>query len=189
MINLIYFQALLWLCVPYFPYVAALGPALLYATFYFDAWLLQAEMAKPTDPWSADEVGSFFFRIFFITLGIAGAWYYLFLNVPGVHSCGPHAAAETPYAVLQDYAVSVPYLSTAYALLGNALVLWGLLALMGVRGLTGGSYRETLRAYADGRISQLSQRASLLETRVRMQERQLATLRRQRGAGKGRASR
>lgn len=183
-INLIYFQALLWLCAPYFPFVTVLGPLLLYATFKFDQWLLQSMMAKPADPWAADDVGAFFFRIFFTTFGVALAWYYLFLRVPGVHACGPHAAVETPWAAMEAYIQTVGGLSSAYAVLLNALVLWVVLALLWVRGSTSESHKELLQEFADVRITQLSQQAELLEAKVRMQERQLAALKRQRAKDK-----
>lgn len=55
-INVIYFQALIWLCAPYFPYVALFAPFALLATFKFDELLLSKAMAKPSDPWAAEEV-------------------------------------------------------------------------------------------------------------------------------------
>lgn len=55
-INVIYFQALLWLCAPYFPYVTVFAPVALLATFKFDELLLAKAMAKPSNPWAAEEV-------------------------------------------------------------------------------------------------------------------------------------
>ncbi|KAG8457623.1 hypothetical protein KFE25_002287 [Diacronema lutheri] len=137
-------------------------------------------MAKPTDPWAADDVGAFFFRIFFATFAVALAWYFLFLRTPGVHACGPHAAVETPWAAMEAHVQSIGGLAVAYSILLNSLVLWVLIALMWVRGETSHSHKEMLQDYADERILSLSQQAQLLDARVRMQERQLAALKRAR---------
>jgi len=181
-INLIYFQALLWLTAPYFPYVMVLGPLCLYTTFKFDEWLLKTMMAKPADPWAADDVGAFFFRIFFATFSVALAWYYLFLRVADIHACGPHQYVSTPWDALETYVNNTVGLTGLYRILLNALVLWVIIGLMILRSSTSDSHKEILQDYADVRIGQLSQQSMLLDAKVRVQERQLAALRRQRGA-------
>jgi hypothetical protein len=143
-------------------------------------------MAKPAEPWAANEVGGFFFRIYFSTFSVALAWYYLFLRGEDVHACGPHAHLRTAWLATEGFIETVGGLSTAYSVLLNALVLWVVIALAWVRGSTNDSHKELLQEYADVRIGQLSQQAALLDAKVRLQERQLAALKRQRGANKGR---
>jgi len=185
-INLIYFQALLWLCMPYFPFITVVAPVMLYATFKFDAELLRVAMAKPANPWSADDIGAFFFRIYFITFGVALAWNYLFLRGEDVHACGPHGADASAWVALERWISSATPAAALYNVLLNALVLWVLLAIAYVRGTTNDSHKETLQDYAESRISQLAQQAALLDARVRVQERQLNALRKQLKGGKSR---
>lgn len=178
-INLIYFQALLWLCLPYFPFVALVGPLALHATFKFDAELLRRAMAKPSEAWSADAVGAFFFRLYFLTLGVALAWVGFFLRASLAHTCGPHVGLADAWSAIEAYLNAIPLLSDIYALLINALLLWVVIAIFWVRGSTRESLTETLQEYADVRVSQLTQQYRMLDARARQQERQLALYKRQ----------
>jgi len=178
-INLIYFQALLWLSMPYFPFIAVVAPLALHATFKFDAELLRVAMAKPSNPWSADDIGAFFFRIYFITFGVALAWNYLFIRGEDIHACGPHQNNTSAWQYLEDFLRASTALAPLFNVLLNALVLWVLLAIAWVRGSTNDSHKETLQDYADIRINQLAQQAQVLDAKVRVQERQLNAYRRQ----------
>lgn len=172
-ISLVYFHSLLLLAAPYSPWITIVAPGLLLIDFKFDVFLLRRFMARPADPWPAAEVGSYFFRLYFITFGIALCWDFLFLRGEGVHACGPHREDLTAWASMEKHIAANPVLSTVYAVVLNALLLWVLLAVLYVRASTQASHRTVLERYAEDRISQLLQQHDILEAKARVQERRL----------------
>jgi hypothetical protein len=46
-ISCVYFQAIIWITFPFFPFVAVLSPFFLYTDFKFQVWRLRKLLTKP----------------------------------------------------------------------------------------------------------------------------------------------
>ena len=93
-INLIYFQGLLWITVPFFPYVVLIAPILLFIDFKFQAWKLSKLQIKPLDQTQSSEIMILIMRLFNITLVLVLFYFGYFLTVEISHgtdqiTCGP----------------------------------------------------------------------------------------------------
>jgi len=78
-INLMYFQALIWMCLPFFPYIAAVAPLLLYTDYLFQLWRLKKLQVKPAEQTQASDITIMIMRVYNITLfsGIVYLGYFM----------------------------------------------------------------------------------------------------------------
>jgi hypothetical protein len=68
MVNLLYFQALVFMAFPFAPYTSIVCGLLIFTNFKCDAWITFRFRKKPHRSWSARDAGSFFIKFYFITL-------------------------------------------------------------------------------------------------------------------------
>lgn len=110
-INLIYFQGLLWITFPYFPYIMILAPFFLYIDFKFQFWKLRALQTKPLEQTQSFEIMIFIMRLLNATLVLILVYYGYFLTVSMKHStyklgseddilCGPFENLESVNTVV-----------------------------------------------------------------------------------------
>ncbi|CAG9331345.1 unnamed protein product [Blepharisma stoltei] len=138
LINCIYFQALVWVTLPYFPYVAVLTPVLMFIDFKFQHWKLNKLQIKPLQQTQASDLVIFIIRVYNITLlgAIAYITFFLTADLPhksynnGSDLCGPfesHVSATTSIINAMTDRVVLKQL-WLYAL-GYAPVFWGLVVI------------------------------------------------------------
>mmetsp|Transcript_7636 Transcript_7636/g.12980 ORF Transcript_7636/g.12980 Transcript_7636/m.12980 type:complete len:348 (-) Transcript_7636:4-1047(-) len=85
-VHLIYFQALFWMMLPYFPFAAPLGVLLLLLDFAFDKWFLTTFCAKSSS--SIRRANALFIAFYLVTLLIFGGLYIgVWLNHPPMTEC------------------------------------------------------------------------------------------------------
>lgn len=96
-INAIYFQGLLWITFPYFPYIMILAPIFLFIDFKFQSWRLRTIQVKPLEQTQSYDVLILIMRLFNITVLMILGYFGFFLTVKSVHgtygsnlmNCGP----------------------------------------------------------------------------------------------------
>lgn len=84
-IDLIYFQGLIWITFPFFPYIAILGPVFLYLDFKFKLMRLNYLQAKPIAQTQSSEIMIIIMRMFNLTLVFMLGYFGYFLTVNITH--------------------------------------------------------------------------------------------------------
>lgn len=135
-INLIYFQALIWITVPYMPSVIPIGAVMMYIIFKFDKFYLQKFLQKPRQSWSAKDTGAFFMLFYMSTFSIALIAYYYQFTVnqhtcdDNCDRCGPHVSTTLMDAI-KARTQETPTTDFIYgSLVTNPLFVWGVLCLL-----------------------------------------------------------
>lgn len=137
LINLIYFQALVWVAIPYFPYVSVLAPIFMFLDFKFQHWRLNRLQIKPLQQTQASDLVIFIMRVYNITLLLAIAYLAYFLTAELSHLtydttelCGAFLDKEPPSNNVIDSMTSREGLSQFWNyVLGYAPVFWVLLTI------------------------------------------------------------
>ena len=106
-INIIYFQGLLWICIPFFPYVILLAPIFLFLDFKFQSWRLGSLQAKPLEQTQSYDILILIMRLFNITVLMILAYFGYFLTVDMEHGtyssgklCGPFPSKASANSVI-----------------------------------------------------------------------------------------
>jgi hypothetical protein len=106
-INIIYFQGLLWICVPFFPYVILLAPILLFLDFKFQSWRLGSLQTKPLEQTQSYDILILIMRLFNVTVLMILGYFGYFLTVEMRHGtygsgnlCGPFPSKTSANSVI-----------------------------------------------------------------------------------------
>lgn len=120
-INIIYFQALVWATFPLFPYVAFLSPVLLFLDFKFQIWKLTKFQSKPAQMTQASDIVIFIMRIYNLTLALSVIYIAYFLVEPLTHStysdssiCGPFPDDTEAQIPVVDFLEDTPVLAQVW---------------------------------------------------------------------------
>jgi hypothetical protein len=117
-INIIYFQALVWATFPFFPYVAFLAPILLFLDFKFQKMRLIKFQSKPAQMTQASDIVIFIMRIYNLSLALAVVYIAYFLVEPLHHLtyddtklCGPFPNETEGKNAVTDFLDDTPVLA------------------------------------------------------------------------------
>lgn len=117
-INIIYFQALVWVTFPFFPYVAFLAPVLLFLDFKFQKMRLIKFQSKPAQMTQASDIVIFIMRIYNLSLALAVVYIAYFLVEPLNHLtyddtklCGPFPNETEAKNPVTDFLEDTPVLA------------------------------------------------------------------------------
>lgn len=80
MINLLYFQSLVWISLPMYPFGSIVSAFLMYTNFKFEIKILTKYRGKPATSWNARDTSTFFSKFYNMTLLMAFASYYFFFT-------------------------------------------------------------------------------------------------------------
>lgn len=80
MVNLLYFQQLVFMSFPLFPFGSIVALAMAIANFKFKKFILMTFMQKPTTPWAAKDAASFFVKFYFFTFSISAVVTVFMIN-------------------------------------------------------------------------------------------------------------
>lgn len=156
-INLIYFQSLLWITFPYFPYVMILAPIFLYIDFKYQNWKLNKLQSKPLDQTQSFEVMILIMRLFNVTLIIVLAYFGYFLTVGITHgtyntdqNCGAFLNLVPANTAVIDYMKSTVVLEQIWTyFLNYSPVFWIILLLTATRNFFIGNHLSLLKEYIE----------------------------------------
>ena len=88
-IDLLYFQSIQWMCLPFSPFSIVVGSVFLYMLFKFNVYLISNYLAKPVRLWPAKTVTSWFLALYLLTFTVAqGSNYYVWYHFENA-TCGP----------------------------------------------------------------------------------------------------
>ena len=155
-INLIYFQSLLWITLPYFPYVLLLAPFFLFIDFKFQSWKLYKLQIKPLEQTQSFEVIILIMRLFNLTLVLVLAYFGYFLTVEITHLtygsknelCGPYQDLVAANYVFIEYMKTTSGLNEIWTyFLDYSPVFWIILILSISRNLFMRNHLIILREY------------------------------------------
>ena len=187
-IHLIYFQALLWMITPYWPFAALLAPILLVLDYKWETFSLVRFCKRSATPLAdAHKSASLLLGLYLLCLLLfCTAWGVAWLVDPRMTaSCGPFAAggaspAATMYAAvasagtlllwLYTFSISPYFLWAALCAAAFSVALWRYRA----RALTG---------FVDEQRAGFEATVYGLQSRLRAQEKQVAFLKRQEKLG------
>jgi hypothetical protein len=130
-VSLLSHQILVWLAVPYYPYLAWFVAPLDLFGFKWDRNLMERFMSK-SDPWGAKDLGRFFLTLSLLTYGMALLGTYFFMVVVS-HNCGAHSGTNAS-AVLVTSVETTTWISVLHSIATHSWVLWSVvfLVLLGV---------------------------------------------------------
>jgi hypothetical protein len=170
-INLIYFQGLIWITYPYFPYVTVLAPFLLFADFKFQFWKLRALQIKPLEQTQSFEVLILIMRLFNVTMIIVLVYFGYFLTVGNYHGtygsgvlCGAFDSQVSVSQVVINNIKSTSGLSEIWTyFLNYSPVFWVILLLSITQIFFSRNHLEILQEYLKDREFETEQQLEELQ--------------------------
>eukprot|EP01062_Namystynia_karyoxenos_P054382 TRINITY_DN44732_c0_g1_i1.p1 TRINITY_DN44732_c0_g1~~TRINITY_DN44732_c0_g1_i1.p1 ORF type:complete len:921 (+),score=296.25 TRINITY_DN44732_c0_g1_i1:23-2764(+) len=88
-IDLLYFQAVVWICMPFSAFAVPLSCLCLGFLFKFEVYMLAAHGKRPTRMWGARDVTSWFLTLYLATLGISAVGMAAVWRYHDAARCGP----------------------------------------------------------------------------------------------------
>jgi hypothetical protein len=137
LVSLIYFQAIMWLCLPFIPFAVVVCAVVNLLLFKYQKFFLFRLMKKPKQAFSAIETGVFFILLYIITFSFALITYYYMINVNDYQdsNCSlvsTNNSDNTMLGVVRDMINSGPYsLRMVYEhIFANSILVWLIVAVM-----------------------------------------------------------
>jgi hypothetical protein len=100
LINLLYFQSLVWIAMPLYPFGSIFSVLFFWANFKFERLVLTHLTSKPSRPWSAADASAVFAGFYNLTLALVFASYYFFLNSAWPCALGGGGSSSGPFALV-----------------------------------------------------------------------------------------
>jgi len=136
-VNVIYFQSLLWLGFVLFPYMALVNTILMYAEFKLELFRINHIQSKPKKTSSAKDTVIYILGFFNITLAGILCLYATFLQYGGPHDyeshggkfdnegfCGPYDSGTAPQDQLTIYLDNNPTMNYLFGVSRSPSLLW-----------------------------------------------------------------
>lgn len=79
-IEILYTQGLIWLTIPFYPFLAVLAPMMMVANFKFEKYVVSKFRGRMDASWKAEETGTFFIIFYNLTVLIGLMANYVFLQ-------------------------------------------------------------------------------------------------------------
>ncbi len=96
-VNLLYFQSLVWAAIPIYPLGGFVGAIFLFCNFKYDLLVLSVYNSKPTRTYSAKDTGTFFTLFYSTTVFLLCVLGVYFLNSPFPCAKGPWSSSGIPW--------------------------------------------------------------------------------------------
>eukprot|EP00735_Rhodelphis_limneticus_P011000 TRINITY_DN4043_c0_g1::TRINITY_DN4043_c0_g1_i1::g.11884::m.11884 TRINITY_DN4043_c0_g1::TRINITY_DN4043_c0_g1_i1::g.11884 ORF type:complete len:791 (+),score=192.32,sp/Q7Z402/TMC7_HUMAN/20.04/3e-11,TMC/PF07810.8/1.5e-08,IncA/PF04156.9/0.00071,IncA/PF04156.9/1.4e+03,IncA/PF04156.9/7.6e+02,Tropomyosin_1/PF12718.2/0.0018,Tropomyosin_1/PF12718.2/7e+03,Tropomyosin_1/PF12718.2/4.4e+03,Phage_GP20/PF06810.6/0.21,Phage_GP20/PF06810.6/12,BRE1/PF08647.6/0.48,BRE1/PF08647.6/6,GAS/PF13851.1/0.038,APG6/PF04111. len=204
-IGLLYWQTILWISLPYLPYVAPISVLLMYLSFKFNKLVLVRFLARPAVAASADEARAYFLFFFNLTFTLSVLCMVLFFQHTKCYlkDCGSETCSSTEQATFSEIAATLaacasncfgPYGKTSpsssiissleddsvgsslYSLLSNAWVPWIIVAVLLFRLWVTRRVLSAVRIVSYDRMVSMTREMSALQRQVIKRDRTIKSL-------------
>lgn len=172
-INVIYFQGLLWITFPYFPYIIVLAPVFLFTDFKFQSWRLNKLQVKPLEQTQSYDVLILIMRLFNMTVLMILVYFGYFLTVKSVHgtyatnsNCGPfESKTSANEVIIEDLRATVVISQIWDYFLNYSPVFWVIFIILITQNLFKRNKLQILEEFLKDRQFETEQQLQELQKR------------------------
>ncbi|KAL0482575.1 hypothetical protein AKO1_009108 [Acrasis kona] len=172
MISLIYFQSIMWICLPFIPFAVVVCALINLFLFKYQRFFLFRVMRKPKQAFSAMDTGIFFIALYLLTFGFAIISFYYLMNVNQFNEsqCTLVSSSDnTALGMLRDYITTYNNnaLTNVYNhIITNSLLVWIIVVI--VYGVSYAREKSTkaMKNYANMLLERLNKEQKTFEDKM-----------------------